>query len=90
VEEAASIAGAHKGWVYDVSVCCDLMATASVDWDAAVWRVDSRECLAKLQRHTNSVLSVDMNDRLAVTASFEMTVRVYNAERCYSGTAVLD
>jgi WD40 repeat protein len=90
VEEVARVAGAHNSWVVDFSVCDGRMATASLDKTAAVWSVDSRERLATLRGHTSTVWSVDVNDRLVATASLYKTVRVYNAERDYSCTAVLD
>jgi WD40 repeat protein len=90
VEEVARIAAAHSRGVLDFAVRGGLLATASSDRTAAVWNLDSRERLATLSGHTNSVSSVDMNDQLVVTASWDKTVRVYNAERDYSCTAVLD
>jgi WD40 repeat protein len=87
---AARIARAHtRGGVLDFAVCGGLLATASSDQTAAVWGVDTRVQLARLTGHTLSVISVDMNDRLVFTASTDTTVRVYNAERDYSCTAVL-
>jgi WD domain, G-beta repeat len=90
VEEVARVAGAHNGWVVDFSVCGGRLTTASNDKTAAVWSVYSRERLARLSGHTNVVVSVDMNDRLVVTASWDQTVRVYNAEGGYSVIALLD
>jgi WD40 repeat protein len=45
---------------------------------------------ARLSGHTSSVRSVDMSKWLVVTASLDTTVRVYNTDRGYLCTAVLD
>jgi hypothetical protein len=90
VEEAALIPGAHRGPVNDFAVCGGRLATASNDGTAAVWGVDSRKPLARLSGHGIYLNSVDMSNRLVVTASNDKTVRVYNAERGYSCVAVLD
>jgi WD40 repeat protein len=80
-QEAARIADVHKDWVRDFSVCGGRMATASRDNTAAMWSVDSRERLAQLTVHTDTVSSVDMNDRLVVTASWKRMVQGYKYER---------
>jgi WD40 repeat protein len=90
VEEAARIARAHCHRVQDFALCGERLATVSHDKTAAVWGIDSREQVARLRGHTRSVWSVDVNDRLVVTASDDKTVRVYIAERNYSCTAALD
>jgi WD40 repeat protein len=84
------IAGAHGGVIIDCAVCGGRLATASAGRTAAVWSVDSRERFATLRGHISSVRLVEMSDRLVVTASLDKTVRVYNAERCYSCVAALD
>jgi WD40 repeat protein len=87
---AARIAGAHGDGVFDVSVWGGRLATALHDRTAAVWSVDSRKRLAPLSGHKQWLRSIDMNDRVVVTASSDETVRVYNATGDYSLITVLD
>jgi WD40 repeat protein len=89
VEEAACVVDEHSDGISDFALCGGRLATASSDQTATVWSVDSRERVATLSGHTDWVVSVDMNDQLVVTASNDKTVRVYNAERGYSCTAVV-
>jgi hypothetical protein len=72
--------------------CCVRRAAGDrVVWsDSSRMGVDSRERVATLRKHMDWVVSVDMNDQLVVSASNDKTVRVYDAERGYSCTAVFD
>jgi WD40 repeat protein len=76
VGAVARIAGVHGNEVFDFDICGKRLATASSDKTAAVWGVNSRKRLATLRGHTKFVISVDMNDRLVITASWDKTVRV--------------
>jgi WD domain, G-beta repeat len=88
--KAARILGAHSSTISDFSVCGQRLATVSYDNTAAVWSVDSREPLARLSGHTESVRSVDMNERLVATASWDHSMRVYKVAEGYSLITVLD
>jgi WD40 repeat protein len=89
IDETACISKAHSHCVCDISVCGGGLETASFDRTAAVWDIDSREPLATLSGRKDTVVSVDMSDRLVVTASRDTKMRVYNAEDNYSCTSVL-
>jgi WD40 repeat protein len=89
IEDTACISRARSHCVCDMSVCGGLLTTASFDRTAAVYDIDLREPLATLSGHKDMVVSVDMSDRLVVTASRDTKVRVYNAEYNNSCTSVL-
>jgi hypothetical protein len=92
VAEIVRIENAHDGYIRDISVCGDRLASASEDRTAAVWDVTSRERFAVLRGHNGALLSVDMNQNMVVTSAEgdDSEVRVYNVEGGYTCTAVFD
>ncbi|MEM7794987.1 MAG: TIR domain-containing protein [Cyanobacteria bacterium P01_C01_bin.118] len=75
----------HQGWVHDVVYSPDgeMIATASADGTARLWRNSDKELLNTLEGHQDGVVSIQFSQgqgELIATGSYDHTVKIWTTE----------
>jgi len=78
----------HESFVFECSFSNDRrsLATASHDGSVRLWDVDSHQCIATLNDHTNAAMGCKFSpdDTLVASTSLDDTVRLWDVKshRC--------
>jgi WD40 repeat protein len=52
--------------------------SGSCDGTVRIWKISTGECTAVLEAHDDYVISVQFDDQIIASASFDKTVKVYH------------